>query len=99
MGDSVIHQECKSDTIEVRVNGVPLTEFIVNRLSIQITRREVLIRGECTDTQADKVLLNDEALESLGYSPDLSSLPPVNLPWLKRLAEGLRAFATKVDGW
>lgn len=31
MGDSVVDQERKSDTSEVRVNAAPLAEFIVNR--------------------------------------------------------------------
>jgi hypothetical protein len=73
--------ERKSDTIELMVNGELLAEFIVDRLSVQITRREVFIRGECRDTYADKVFLNSDALEALGYAPDGSDLPPVRRRW------------------
>ncbi len=75
--------ERKSDTIELRINGEALAEFIVDRLSIDITRRQVLIRGVCRDTYADKVLLNGDALEGLGYAPDGSDLPEPS-PWWRR---------------
>lgn len=76
----------KSDTITLHVNGELLTEFIVDHLAVQITRREVLIRGKCRDTHEDKVLLSSVALETLGYAPDGSDLPePVRPSWWHRL--------------
>ena len=87
-GYPVEQAEKKSDTIALHVNGELLAEFIVDRLSIQITRHEVAIRGECRDTYEDKVFLNSAALERLGYTPDGSDIPPV-LPvkasWWRRL--------------
>jgi len=77
--------EPKSRTIELLVDGEPMAEFIVDRLSVQITRHEVIIRGDCRDTYEDKVLLNAETLEQLGYQPDGSDIPLPVKPWWRRL--------------
>ena len=79
--------ERKSDTIEIHVNGRILAEFIVERMSVQITRHQVLVRGVCRDTYADKVLLNADALEDCGYAADGSDIPQ---PWWRRLLTAVR---------
>lgn len=73
--------ERKSRTIELRVDGEMLAEFIVDGLSVEITRHLVTIHGVCRDTYEDKVFLNSEALESCGYAPDGSDLPEPHKPW------------------
>lgn len=86
MGLDTTNGERKSDTIELRVNGEILAEFIVDRLHIDLTRYEVLIRGECRDTYADKVFLNSDALEAFGYEPDGSDIPePAQPSWWQRI--------------
>jgi hypothetical protein len=90
--------EAKSDTIQLFVNGEQLAEFIVDRMSVQITRHEVLIRGECRDTYADKVLLDSDALERLGYQPDGSDLPepvPLHQSYWSRLRRWMRVGEEK----
>jgi hypothetical protein len=76
--------ETKSDTIEIRVNGELFCEFIVDHMSIEVTRREVLLRGRCRDNYADKVMFSSEALDRLGYALDASDIPPVRRTWLRR---------------
>jgi len=89
----VSQPEKKSDTIALHVNGELLAEFIVDRLSIQITRHEVDIRGECRDTHEDRVMLNSAALERLGYAPDGSDIPEcVPVSWWRRLVRWAEAL-------
>lgn len=80
-GGHEVTTEGKSDTVALWVNGELLAEFIVDKLAVQITRHEVLIRGECRDTYADKVLLNSDVLEALGYAPDGSDVPNPPSRW------------------
>ncbi len=81
--------ERKSRTVQLRVDGEPLAEFIVDGFSVEITRHLVSIRGVCRDTYEDKVFLNSELLESYGYAPDGSDLPEPQKPWWRHALKAL----------
>lgn len=84
--------EPKSRTIELRVDGEILAEFIGDHFSVEITRYQVSVVGSCRDTYQDKVLLNSDALERFGYAPDGSDLPEPAKPWWWHL---LQAFGAR----
>lgn len=70
-----------SEEVLVVVNGDELINFRADKVNIEITRHQVVITAACRDTYEDKVLINSEAMEALGYKRDLSNIPAPKRRW------------------